>query len=150
MASSKYEIPSEGKTLLDEAVCVLFAKKENVLFVITTNGVQSIIYGMGNTATVNTISKFSPSSGESITLGKLFQQGYYTRNLNNVVGDYSSVAELSWNNKAIIIATHATTNDEGKVYIIPMTQLGSGNLDVNNSLIFNGFNKVNDVITISY
>ena len=149
-AQSKYIIPNEGKELLDQAISVFFAKKENLLYVATSQGIYTITYGMGSTAIVNTAAKFSPETGEKITLAKLFQQGYYSRNLNAIVGANSSMPELAWNNKAVIIATQ-NSNDEGKVYVIPMTsQVGTGNLDKAKALKYDGFNKINDVITISF
>lgn len=149
-AQSKYTIPDEGKELLDQAVSVFFAKKENILYVATRQGIYAIIYGMGNTATVSTLAKFAPEPGEYITLAKLFQQGYYTRNLNAIIGNNPSMPELPWNNKAIIVATQKS-DSEGKLYVIPMTsQVGTGNLDKSKALIYDGFNKINDVITISF
>ncbi|GLL55429.1 hypothetical protein KUBF_30920 [Bacteroides finegoldii] len=149
-AQSKYTIPNEGKILLDQAVSVFFAKKENVLYVATQQGLYAITYGMGNTATVNSVAKFNPEADENITLAKLFQQGYYTRNLHNVVGNNASMPELPWNNKAVIVATQ-NSNSEGKLYVIPMTsQVGTGNLDNSKALKYDGFNKINDVITISF
>lgn len=149
-AQSKYVIPDEGRILLDQAVSVFFAKKENILYVATQQGIYAITYGMGSTAIVNTIAKFTPETGESITLAKLFQQGYYTRNLNAVTGTNPSMPELAWNNKAIIVVTQKS-DTKGKVYVIPMTsQTGTGNLDESKALKYDGFNKINDVITISF
>lgn len=149
-AQSKYTIPDEGKALLDQAVSVFFAKKENILYVATRQGIYAIIYGMSNTATVSTLAKFSPEPGEYITLAKLFQQGYYARNINAIIGNNPSMPELPWNNRAIIVATQKN-DSEGKLYVIPMTsQVGTGNLDKSKALVYDGFNKINDVITISF
>ena len=53
-ARNKYVIPSEGKTLLDNAVSVFFAQRENVLYVATEGGIYAILYGSGDAATVST------------------------------------------------------------------------------------------------
>ena len=100
-ARNKYVIPSEGKTLLDNAVSVFFAQRENVLYVATEGGIYAILYGSGDAATVSTVAKYTAASGEVITSAKLYQQGHHS-NDNATVTSTSVVTPLEWTNKAII------------------------------------------------
>lgn len=148
-AKNKFVIPSDGKTLLDKAVSVFFAQKEYVLYVATTDGLYAITYGGGSTASVSTVAKFTPTTGEKIALAKLYQQGQYTNDIAAISGSDSYLKPLPWNNKAIVIATQKNEY-EGKVYVIPLSQPGIGTLDTTNALTYDGFGKILDVTTIGY
>lgn len=149
-AKNKYTIPESGKTLLNRAISVFFAKKENVIYVATSEGVYAITFGVGDSAVVTTTPKFTPPTGEAITKVKLYQQGHYVNNVSSVVSnDTPPIPQLPWNNKAIIIATQKS-DTEGKVYVVPMKQIGTGNLDPSNALSYDGFGKILDVTTIGY
>ncbi len=146
-AKAKYTIPSEGKTLLDKAVSVFFYNRNPVLYVVTTDGVYVINYGVGTTATVSTVAKFSPGAGESILKAKMYQQGVYQHDLDFIMDEV--VAKTEWNNTALIVATEKGQY-EGKVYIIPISQVAAGTLDVSKAKIYDGFGKILDVTTTGY
>lgn len=147
-AGNKYIIPPPGEILLDKAVSVFFAQKELVLYVATEDGIYAITYGGGSTAVVNETARFSPA-GEKITKAGLYQQGHYVNNIATIAGLYPNITALPWNNKAVMVATQ-TGEFEGKVYVIPITQPGIGTMDPSQALVYDGFGKILDVITIGY
>ena len=53
------------------------------------------------------------------------------------------------NNKAIIVTTQSSEY-EGKVHIIPITQVASGTLDPSKAKTYDGFGKILDVTTTGY
>jgi hypothetical protein len=148
-ARNKYLIPDEGKLLLDNAVSIFFAQRENVLYVVTANGIYTILYGSGDTAVVSTVAKYAPTAGETITSAKLYQQGHQTNDNATTTGTPPFVTPLEWNNKAIIVTTQKGEY-EGKVYVMPITQTGIGTLDPSKALAYDGFGRILDVITIGY
>ena len=148
-ARNKYVIPSEGRELLEDAVSIFFAQRENVLYVVTESGIYAILYGSGDTAVVSTTAKYTPTAGEVISSAKLYQQGHHTNDNATTTGTSPLITPLEWNNKAIILATQKG-DFAGKVYVIPISQPGIGTLDPANALAYDGFGKVLDVITIGY
>ncbi len=147
-AKMKYDIPSSGKELLDKAVSIFFAYKESILYIATAEGIYTIDFA-GSSATVNTAPKYTVPGGEQITLAKLYVQGAFASDESSVDSDTPVFAELPLNNKSVIVATRKSEL-EGKVYIVPMTQLGTGNLDASKALSFDGFGRILDVTTIGY
>ena len=118
-AKMKYDIPSSGKALIEKAVSIFFAHKEAIMYIATNDGIYCINFA-GSTAIVETSPKYTPTSGEKITVAKLYQQGQYINDESSVISDSHVYPELELNNKAIIIATQKDTY-EGKVY----TTIGS-------------------------
>lgn len=147
-AGNMYAIPTAGKSLLDKAVSVFFAQKELVMYVATENGIYAITYGSGSTAVVNETARFT-ANGEKITKAKLYQQGHYVNDIATIVGSSPKIKALPWNNKAVIITTQ-TSEFEGKVYVVPITQPGIGTMDASQALVYDGYGKILDVITIGY
>jgi len=148
-ARNKYVIPNEGRALLDDAVSIFFAQRENVLYVATENGIYAILYGSGDNAVVSTTPKYSTTGGETIVKAKLYQQGHHTNDNATTTGTPPLITPLAWNNKAIILATQKG-DFEGKVNVIPISQAGIGTLDPSNGLVYDGFGKILDVTTIGY
>lgn len=147
-AGNMYAVSSSGKILLDEAVSVFFAQKELVMYVATENGIYAITYGSGNTAIVNETARFT-ANGEKITKAKLYQQGQYVNDIAIIAGRYPKITPLPWNNQAVIVTTQSS-EFEGKVYVVPITQPGIGTMDISQALVYDGFGKILDVITIGY
>lgn len=145
-----YTIPAEGKTLLDKAVAYSFAALESILYVATADGVYTINFA-GATATVNSVAQFT-ASGEEITGMKLYQQGMYITEhdsrYNAEYPDNGGWEETAWNNRAVIVTTQK--GSEGVVYVVPMTQLGTGNLDATDALRYDGFGRILAVSTTVY
>lgn len=151
---AKFEIPASGKALLDDAIGIFFSRMDAILYVAKPDGIYAINFAGAN-ALVEAHPKYTPSSGEKITSAKLYQQGIYTSNhaacesslnLGEVV---PACPMLKLTNRAIIVATQKS-DMEGTVYVIPMTQIGTGNLDASKALKYDGFGKILDVVTTGY
>jgi len=138
-AQSLITIPAAGKTILDNAIGYVFAQKQPVLYVIESGGIYAITFGV-NPANVATEAKFTAPAGEQIVLARLFEQGRYKHD--------PSEFQLPLNTNALIAATSSATG--GKVYVIPMINLGTGNLDANNKLVYDGFGQILDVLNLGY
>ena len=147
---SEYVIPADGKALLDKAVATSFAAMESILYVATEDGVYTINFA-GAAATVNSASQFT-ASGEKITGVKLYQQGQYITAYDNAANpDYPENGgweKLAWNNRALIVT--AQKGEEGVVYVVPMIQLGTGNLDAKAALRYDGFGRILAVSATCY
>lgn len=145
-----YTVPAEGKALLDKAVAIDFASLESIIYVATAEGVYTINFA-GTTPTVNTVSQFS-AQGETITGVQLYQQGSYVAYQENAYNpDNAEIGgweKLAWNNRAVIVTTQK--GDEGVVYVVPMVQFGTGNLDAANALRYDGFGRILAVTTTCY
>ncbi|WP_418992499.1 PKD-like family lipoprotein [Alistipes sp.] len=140
-----HPIPATGKALLDRAVGIAFCCTENILYVATTEGVHVINFA-GAQVTVSD-SKFSPDA-ETVTGIKLYQQGQYVYNLRLVYnpGGTTKCPLLDLTNRALIVTTQKS-DAEGFVYVLPMTQIGTGNLDVASAMRYDGFGKILAVST---
>ena len=123
---------------------------ESILYVATEDGVYTINFA-GSTPTVNTVAQFT-ANGEKITGIKLYQQGQYITAYDNVANpDYPENGgweKLAWNNRAVIVT--AQKGEEGVVYVVPMTQLGTGNLDASAALRYDGFGRILAVSATCY
>ena len=56
--------------------------------------------------------------------------------------------KLAWNNRAVIVT--AQKGEEGVVYVVPMIQLGTGNLDASAALRYDGFGRILAVSATCY
>ncbi len=149
-ARMRYEIPAEGKSLLDEAVSVFFAVDQSILYVATAKAIYAINFA-GSTAIVNTTPVYTASTGTSISKAKLYCQGTYMTDYSAVgkLDDGATVEELELNKKAVMVAEQSGTY-EGKISVVPMTQIGTGKLDATKALTYTGFGKILDFCTTGY
>lgn len=145
---ARIEIPAEGKALLDQATGTAFCTMQAILYVATADGIYAIDFTSGK-AVVSDV-KFTPDAGEKITSVKLYQQGQYQYS-SNMCGDGENQYRelLDWTNYAVIVTTQKS-DTEGCVYVVPMTQIGTGNLDKAQALKYDGFGKILDVTTTGY
>lgn len=145
---ARIEIPAEGKALLDQATGTAFCTMQAILYVATADGIYAIDFASGK-AVVSDV-KFTPDAGEKITSVKLYQQGQYQYS-SNMCGDREDQYRklLDWTNYAVIVTTQKS-DTEGCVYVVPMTQIGTGNLDKAQALKYDGFGKILDVTTTGY
>lgn len=142
-AKAKFSIPAEGLSLLNNAVSVFFAKDkdENILFVATKDALYSIVFGLGEQATVNATPIYQCPSGETITLSKLYIQGQY-----NQQADGSGYKKLPWNMKGIILASKK--DEKGIVRVIPFDKMRPGQLSIDKMIEYKDFGTILDIITI--
>lgn len=145
-AKMKYNIPAEGKALLDKAVSVFFATNQAILYVATPTGIYAINFA-GTQAVVNTTPVFTPASGETIAKAKLYRQGVDMQDISQITDGNS--AELPLNRKAVMVATQSAEY-AGKLLLVPMKQIGTGNLDASNAQTWSGFGKILDFCTTAY
>ena len=145
---AKIDIPAEGKALLDQATGVTFCTMQAILYVATESGIYAIDFTSG-TAVVSE-AKFTPDDGERITSVELYQQGQYKYCSAMCSKDGSTYRQLlDWTNSAVIVTTQKS-DTEGFVYVVPMVQIGTGNLDKGQALKYDGFGKILDVTTSGY
>ena len=145
-----HTVPAEGKTLLDKAVATDFACLESILYVATEDGVYTINFA-GSTPTVNTVAQFT-ANGEKITGMQLYQQGQYVTAYDNVANpeypENGGWEKKEWNNRAVVVT--AQKGEEGVVYVVPMKNLGTGNLDASAALRYDGFGRILAVSATCY
>ncbi|KAA6322001.1 hypothetical protein EZS27_028414 [termite gut metagenome] len=142
---AKIDIPSSANSLFEGAVDVFFARNEPVLYIAKPNGVYAIPFGTG-TGIPDLTPKYTPPAGEVITMAKLYMQGKYMAK-EQLYSD--GIPQMPLNSKAIMLAT-SKGEYESKIYVIPMTQIGTGNLDGSKALTYDGFGKILGVITVGY
>lgn len=147
---AKIDIPAEGKTLLDNATSTTFCTMQAILYVATANEIRAINFSTG-TAVVSDV-KFTPQEGEKITSIKLYQQGQYVYS-SAMCYDPGTIDVprplLDLTNQAVIVTTQKS-DTQGIVYVVPMRQIGTGNLDSENAMRYDGFGKIIDVATTGY
>lgn len=145
-----YTVPAEGKALLDKAIATSFACLESILYVATEEGIYTINFA-GATPTVNTTAQFT-ANGEKITGMQLYQQGQYITAYDNATNSEFPVSgsweKKEWNNRAVVVTTQK--GEEGVVYVVPMKNLGTGNLDASAALRYDGFGRILAVSATCY
>ena len=145
-ARMRYDIPEAGRQLLDKAVSVFFAINQSILYIATPDDIYIVNFA-GITPSVSATAVFTPNSGERIVKAKMFTQGQYQVEADQI-GE-GIFAELPWHAKAVIIATEDNDNN-GKVSIVPMQQLGTGSLNKSQAKTYDGFGKILDICTVGY
>lgn len=142
-------LPPSVRTQLDRAVDTEFCAMQAILYVATPEELSAVLFATG-TATDGGV-KFTPDAGERITSVKLYRQGQYLYGgvcaLNSDGTRHRPLLDLT--NSAVIVTTQKSET-EGFVYVVPMTQLGTGNLDRSKAMKFDGFGKILDVNTTGY
>jgi hypothetical protein len=102
---------------------------QRVIYYTSGNKIYAILYG-GATPIVE--ERYTVPSAESITTLQIYQQTDY---------GWGS-AFLTSNNNQLIMSTYGGTAGSGKVYILPMINLGVGNINQAAVKTFTGFEKV--------
>lgn len=147
---AKIALPADVCAMLDRNTGTVFTPLNSILYVATPEGLSAVQFSTG-TATNEGV-KFTPDAGERITSVKIYQQGQYIYNASMCAPDdmgeiLRPMLELT--NQAVIVTTQKS-DAEGFVYVVPMTQLGTGNLDASKALKYGGFGKILDVCTTGY
>lgn len=144
-AGNKYVIPAAGKQLLDQAVSTFFAINQSLLYVATPDGIYVINFA-GQTVSVGSSPVYTPDSGETISKAGMFTQGVYNVS-STELDEGGNYTEAPWHAKAVIVATQSGEY-EGKVSLVPMTQIGTGNLDKSQAKTYSGFGKILDFCSL--
>lgn len=123
------------------AISYAFCENMDVMYYATESKVYPVIFA-GNTAQNGTAWNL-PSTGERITGIQVYQQAWYGN------GAYSSENYgfvHSLHQKQLFVTTYNSSTGEGKVYVVPITALGTGSLGTA-SQVFDGFGEITAIGT---
>ena len=105
---------------------------QRVMYYATSSKIYAMLY---STATPVFEERYTIPAGEKVTTLQVYQQANYPAG----TGPY-----LPANNRQLIMSTYGT---EGKVYLLPMINVGVGNIDVPNIKTFTGFDRITSITT---
>ncbi|MBR8729856.1 hypothetical protein IX332_001180 [Porphyromonas levii] len=151
-AVGKYSFDENGESTIKEAKSLFFTKKgAKVLYAVTATDVFAFTFGEAQSVAKRSESLYKLPQGEEFQFGKLFVQGEYSVEAQNLGILRPKPAELPLNLQAIILVSGKTDN-KNTIRIIPVDKekLGTGTLvtETDKILTYDGFNKVLDVIHI--
>ena len=106
------------------------------MYYATQNRVYPVLIS-GTTAVTGTPWELS-SSGEVITAIKMYQQGWYGVGANRE-DSYAFISPE--HNRQLLVTTYNSSTGEGKIYVVPITALGSGTLGAT-AQVFEGFGEI--------
>ncbi len=104
---------------------------QSVMYYATATKIYAVIYA-GASAIIE--ERYTVPAGESITTLDIYRQYGYP----------NQSSYIATNNKQLILSTYNGT--EGKVRLLPLINIGAGNIDNANIKTFNGFDKVLAVV----
>ena len=110
---------------------------QKVLYYATKTKIYAVLYG----ASTPTFSeRYTANSGEEITTLQIYRQADYPKRSPDWDPPY-----ISTNNKQLIMSTYNGT--QGKVYIMPIINIGLGNINIPNIKIYDGFDRISAIGT---
>jgi hypothetical protein len=112
---------------IENAEYFAISDNQQVLYYATSTTIYAMIYG---SSTPVFEERFTVSSGEEITTLQVYQQTGYPR-----ASEY-----IETNNRQLIVSTY--DGSEGKVHLLPIVNLGVGNIDEANITTFGGFDRI--------
>lgn len=132
-------LPPEPKSVFDltnapdiaNATRFVFMENQRVLYYATRNKIYAVLYG---TSVATFAERYTAPAGEEITTLQVYQQGDYP---------FRDKVYSASNNTQLIMSTYST---EGKVYILPLINVGLGNIDQANIKSFGGFGRITAII----
>lgn len=138
-----------GKVGMDDcenivnAVGYAFCENMDVMYYATEEKVYPVVFA-GNKAHSGTIwSLPQTASGERITGIQMYQQAWYG-NGGYYPESYPFIHPL--HQKQLLVTTYNSSTGEGKIYVVPITAIGTGSLGVA-SQVFDGFGEVTAIGT---
>ncbi len=131
-------IPPSPKAFVDlssapeigDAISFVFMDNQKVMYYATPTKIYAVMYASSNP--VFELRHTAPA-GEEITTLQVYNQAGYP-----LASEY-----IPTNNKQLIMSTYST---EGKVYLLPIVNLGAGNIDEANIKSFGGFGRISAII----
>lgn len=112
-----------------QATNFVILDNQRVVYYTSGNKIYAILYGGANPIFEE---RYTVAAGESITTLQIYQQS-----------DYGwGTAFLASNNNQLIMSTYGGTTGTGKVYIMPMINLGVGNINQSAIKTYIGFDRV--------
>ena len=112
-----------------EASNFVVLDNQRVVYYTSGNKIYAILYG-GAAPIIE--ERYIVPAGESITTLQIYQHSDYPWNSTLLTGS----------NNQLVMSTYGGNVGTGKVYILPMTNLGVGNINQGAVKIFTGFNRV--------
>lgn len=111
------------------AVHFVLLEDQKVMYYATSNKIYAMLYSTG---TPTFEERYTAPVGEEITTLQVYQQSGYPFD--------GSDSYIGTNIKQLIMSTYNST--EGKVHLLPITNIGIGNIDISNIETFTGFGRV--------
>lgn len=102
---------------------------QKVIYYVSDNKIYAIMY---STSAAVTELRYTPPAGETITTLQVYRQSGYPGRETYLPG----------HNKQLIMSTWGT---EGKVYLLPMKNIGLGTIDAAGAKSFGGFGKISAI-----
>lgn len=115
---------------IGDAIDFVFMDNQKVMYYATSNKIYAVMFASSNPVFEL---RYTAPAGEEITTLQVYNQVGYPNG-----SDY-----IATNNKQLIMSTYST---EGKVYLLPIINLGAGNIDEANIKTFGGFGKITAII----
>lgn len=125
------KIDLAGSPDIANATKFVLLDDQNVMFYATANKIYAVIFA-GATSIVE--ERYTVPAGESITTLDIYRQYGYP----------NQASYISTNNRQLILSTYNGT--EGKVSLLPLINLGAGNINIGGIKTFNGFDKVLSIV----
>lgn len=111
---------------ISSATKFVFLDDQKVMYYATNNKIYAVLY---STTTPVVEERYTAVAGEEITTLQIYQQSGYP-----LASPY-----IATNNKQLIMSTYGA---EGKLYLLPIKNLGLGNIDLASSKSFGGFGRI--------
>ena len=112
------------------------------MYVATTREIHAVRLNIDGS--LSSSLKYTVAAGENISILKFYTQGRYNVNSEDFDDDVEGLLTLPLNTKAVMMATQAS-DSEGYVYLIPQKDPGTGNLDEEKQVKYDGFGKISDI-----
>ena len=135
-------VPAAIKDLLDHSVSICFSTVDPIMYVATTREIHAVRLNIDGS--LSSSLKYTVAAGENISILKFYTQGRYNVNSEDFDDDVEGLLTLPLNTKAVMMATQAS-DSEGYVYLIPQKDPGTGNLDEEKQVKYDGFGKISDI-----
>lgn len=133
-----YYVPMELKEILDNAVSFTFSTVDPIMYVATKTEVYAVRMSLGS---LQYESKYMVIPGEEISIVQFYQQGRARMDASSFDKE---IDELPLNEKAILLVTHE--EGDGKIRLIPQKDLGTGNLDKDKEVLYDGFGEISCIV----
>lgn len=138
-------VPPAPKTYVDlsdapdisNAQYFVLLDDQKVMYYATKTKIYAVLYG---SSTPGFSERYTVSGGEEITTLQVYQQADYPKRYDGWDPPY-----IATNNKQLIMSTYNGT--EGKVHILPMINIGLGNIDEANVKTYGGFKRITAIGT---
>lgn len=127
----------DGAPGIDEATKFVLMDNQKVLYYATSTKIYAMLYSSDTPVFEE---RYEAPVGEEITTLQVYQQADYPFRYEGSDPPYNET-----NNKQLIMSTY--DGSEGKVYLLPLVNMGIGNIDDANIKMFSGFDRITAITT---